>query len=424
MASVTARGLSSASSHLPCRAQQVLVAGRRKGFLTMADPSLVSVVTPTHNRAPLLRCALESVAAQDYRPIEVLVIDDCSQDDTADVVEEVRPLAESAGIRLRYTVLEVNSGPAVARNEGLRQAAGSFVAFLDSDDLWQPSFVTSVVDLMQAYPECGVAFSGNDGVDEDGNVIPNSPYDFGHDAEIGVLRTPFEHLVRQFPYITSATLVRRAVFDTVGSFDETLPIWEDADLWLRIAKRFDFAYTRRPLALYRMHNGNISWARARWHMDELRVMLRHLEDVHDASAQEAAIEHIQHSQTLLQEEILRGRRQSLDADALLYNELSPSTRRFRLGQAAMRGPFWAGRAYAGAIRAAGTVRRSVPALTLSVRGASAIPTVAQARHLVVRHSQLLPAGGSLHHLGLAAAAPMVLALAMPLNRHVSGGASP
>jgi glycosyltransferase involved in cell wall biosynthesis len=155
----------------------------------MAERSLVSVVIPTYNRAELLRRALESVASQDYRPIEVLVIDDCSEDDTEVVIDEVRPLLEeSGGIGLRYTALEVNSGPAAARNEGLRQAAGSFVAFLDSDDLWHQSFVSSVVDVMHLYPECGVVFSGNDGVDGDGNVVPNRLYDFGYAGSARRLR--------------------------------------------------------------------------------------------------------------------------------------------------------------------------------------------------------------------------------------------
>jgi glycosyltransferase involved in cell wall biosynthesis len=378
--------------------------------LTMADRSLVSVVIPTYNRAPLLRCALESVAAQDYRPIEVLVIDDCSEDDTDRVVNELRPLLEDADIALRYTVLEVNSGPAAARNEGLRQAAGSFVAFLDSDDLWRPNFVSGVVGLMDDYPECGIALAGNDGVDGEGNVIPNLPYDFGDDADRGILRTPFERFIHSFPFITSATLVRRPVFDAVEWFDETLPIWQDADLWLRIAKRFDFAYTRRPLAYYRMHHDNISWAHLKWRGDQLRVMLRHLEDIEDPSALEAAMGHIRRAQTLVQEELLRERRRSRDYNALLYNECTPTSTRFRVGRMAMHGPKSVGAAYAAVIRGTGTLRRSLRAATTPARGVWALGPLSQARYFVPRHSHNLVTAMPGHSHLLLSGAPLHVGL--------------
>src|SRR5262249_36630889 len=149
-----------------------------------------------------------------------------------------------------------NSGAAASRNAGLSLASGSLVGFLDSDDLWETRFLSSLVGLLERYPACGAAFSGHFGVDADGKVFAVSRPDLDGGATAGELKTPFELFVKEFPFITSGTVVRCSVLDQIGWFDETLPLWQDADLWLRIAKQFDFAYTLSPLASYRIHEGN------------------------------------------------------------------------------------------------------------------------------------------------------------------------
>ena len=102
--------------------------------------------------------------------MEVVVVDDGSDDGTDAIIEQDRGLLESQGIALHLRFLEVNSGPAAARNAGLQIPRGQLIAFLASDDLWQRDFVLTLVELLERYPACGVAFSGHFSIDGDDEV--------------------------------------------------------------------------------------------------------------------------------------------------------------------------------------------------------------------------------------------------------------
>jgi len=319
----------------------------------------VSVVIPTYNRASLLQRALDGVAVQDYRPIEVIVVDDGSVDETRAVLLDSRAALERVGIRVRGRVLERNSGAGAARNEGLRLARGAYIAFLDSDDVWREGFVSSLVTLLEKSPDSAVAFSGHVGIDVDGNAFATVTPDLENDVRTGRLPKPYERFLRSFPFITAGTLVRRTALDAVGWFDETLASWQDADLWFRLAKQFDFVYTSRPLACYRVHAGNRTNERLDWYLHQLRVRIRHFDDIRDPSSRELALKQIQRTQVLLQEQLLREDHGAETLEPLLANELAPSSIRYRIGRLAMRAPTWLRRSYAAAIRTAGDVRRSL-----------------------------------------------------------------
>src|SRR5712671_4080947 len=115
---------------------------------------LISAIIPTYNRAPLLVRALASVAAQAYRPIEAIVIDDGSTDGTADLIPEQQRLLASHDIPLIFERQE-NAGPGQARNRGISLSHGSLISFLDSDDLWKPEFTTTLQRLLAANPTAG-----------------------------------------------------------------------------------------------------------------------------------------------------------------------------------------------------------------------------------------------------------------------------
>src|SRR4051794_7525584 len=127
-------------------------------------PELVSTIIPTYNRAALLVRALDSVAAQGYRPIEVVIVDDGSTDDTVEVVAERTPHLKSRGIDVLFHRQQNEKAPK-ARNVGMQMARGSLIAFLDSDDLWLPTFVETVARLLGQHPDCGMGFSGILGID-------------------------------------------------------------------------------------------------------------------------------------------------------------------------------------------------------------------------------------------------------------------
>ena len=290
---------------------------------------LVTALIPTYNRARMLEGALASIAGQGYRPLEVVVVDDGSTDGTPQVIEDAASMFAERGIRPRSCRLETNSGPAAARNAGLRIAEGSLVAFLDSDDLWHPGFVEALATLLERHPECGAAFSGITTIDSDGNVTGTRDPGLTGEAEEGTLRTPIDQLAIQFPFVTLATMARRGVLDDVGLFDESLALWEDADLWYRVAKKYDFAYTRATLTSHRTHSGNLTSGRLRgdatWLYYQLRVNLRHLPDVRGAVAREIFVAKIQHAQLMLQEQLLREGRRDPELEAVLDLNVGPTS---------------------------------------------------------------------------------------------------
>jgi len=133
-------------------------------------PELVSTIIPTYNRAALLVRALDSVAAQAYRPIEVVIIDDGSTDNTVETVASRRPYLAARGIDVIFHQQQNQKAPK-ARNVGMKLARGSLFAFLDSDDLWLPDFLETVVRLLDEHPECGMGFSGILGIDDNDVVF-------------------------------------------------------------------------------------------------------------------------------------------------------------------------------------------------------------------------------------------------------------
>jgi glycosyltransferase involved in cell wall biosynthesis len=118
------------------------------------DPELVSTIIPVHNRARLLREAVASVLAQTYRPIEIVIVDDGSTDDTAAVADE---LARSSPETI-VVIHQPNGGPGAARQRGLERARGSFIQFLDSDDLLLPGKFTAQVGALRRQPDCQISY--------------------------------------------------------------------------------------------------------------------------------------------------------------------------------------------------------------------------------------------------------------------------
>jgi glycosyltransferase involved in cell wall biosynthesis len=211
-------------------------------------PGLVSVVIPTYNRARLIGHAIQSALDQTYPAIEVVVADDGSMDDTADV-------ARAYGARVRY-LRRPNGGVAAARNLGLRHAHGEFIAFLDSDDRWYPWKIAAQVAVLRRRPEVGMVWTDMTAVDPAGRVRAprylRTMYTAYQDADI---TSAFEAAIplgsvwsdaptelgehpvyvgEMFPYMflgnlvhTSTVVMRRAWAATVGGFDEALQSGED-----------------------------------------------------------------------------------------------------------------------------------------------------------------------------------------------------
>lgn len=184
---------------------------------------MISVIIPTYNRADMVCEAVDSVLAQDYSPFELIVVDDGSTDDTpkrlAAYGDKIRVLAQD------------NRGVSAARNAGIRMAQGRYLAFLDSDDLWEKQKLSCQMDFFKANPDILICQSEEIWIRKGKRVNPMNK----HKKLSGMLFEPYLHLCLVSP---SAVMIKRELLDEVGLFDESLPACEDYDLWLRISCRY------------------------------------------------------------------------------------------------------------------------------------------------------------------------------------------
>ncbi|MBI5963252.1 MAG: glycosyltransferase family 2 protein [Chloroflexi bacterium] len=214
--------------------------------ISIANPE-VTVIIPAYNRAELIGEALNSIFAQTYQNFEVIIVDDGSTDDTARVL---KPLAEAGAIRYIH---QENLGVSAARNRGITEARGEYMAFLDSDDLFEPEKLELQVEYMQTHPEAGLVHSGFTKFDNHGN-------DLGYRDTSWFSDMIYPQMLLYWTTLMAANtvLVPKRVFDSVGLFDESLRIGEDLDLWRRIARKYPFGFINKSLARVRVHQGNTS----------------------------------------------------------------------------------------------------------------------------------------------------------------------
>lgn len=198
----------------------------------------VSVIIPTYNRAHYITEAIESVLAQTYSHFEIIVIDDGSTDDTREILKKYTD-------KMKY-LYQPNQGVAVARNRGLREARGEYVAFLDSDDCWVAEKLEKQVAYLNEHPEVAVVCAEVFLIDSAGCVLRHLRHD-------PTLPLTFDNLFDQSLVHVPTTLVRKRCVEAVGGFDPSLRTSQDYDLWLRMSHRWPFHYMDEPLAKYRVH---------------------------------------------------------------------------------------------------------------------------------------------------------------------------
>lgn len=208
----------------------------------------VSVIITSYNYGRFLAEAIESVMRQTWRPDEVVVVDDGSTDDTAEVA------ARYAAEGVRYVYKE-NGGASSARNTGIRESSGELIAFLDADDVWLPQKIARQAEHLLRHPEVALVTGSEWEVDSAGRkvwllkrkgIASGSIYP--------------QILVENMVGTTSLVMVRRECLRQVGLFDEALEIAQDWDLWIRIARAHRVGVLEEPLIDYRRHGGSLSTA--------------------------------------------------------------------------------------------------------------------------------------------------------------------
>jgi glycosyltransferase involved in cell wall biosynthesis len=208
------------------------------------DKTTVSAVIPTHNRSSVLRRALESVGAQTRPPDEIVVVDDGSTDDSAEWIRRDFPAVT--------LVRQENAGVSAARNRGVAQAQCEWVAFLDSDDEWRPEKLERQMRALEANPEYHICHTNEIWIRNGRRVNEGKR----HAKSGGWI---FRNCLALCVISPSSVVVRRALLERLGGFDETLPVCEDYDLWLRICARHPVLFLEEALAVkYGGHEDQLS----------------------------------------------------------------------------------------------------------------------------------------------------------------------
>lgn len=209
-------------------------------------PPTVSAIITTYNYAQFITAAIESVLHQTRRPDEIVVVDDGSTDQTAELVAAYAPQG------VRY-VHKANGGAGSARNRGLRETTGDLVTFLDADDRWLPDKLARQLAHLARFPRVGLVTGGERQVFEWGAP----PYHLRR-PPVGAARLYPQVLIENTIGNPSLTLVRRACFDRVGVFDEGMRLGQDWDMWIRIVREFAVGVVDAPLITFTRHTQSLT----------------------------------------------------------------------------------------------------------------------------------------------------------------------
>jgi len=221
----------------------------------------VSVVIPTYNRSSVLPRAIDSVLAQKGTDLELIIVDDGStemQDGGCRMEDEVKQKSKGLSSSyilhpgssalcaepsiIRFFRQEKNSGPAAARNFGIKKARGEWIAFLDSDDEWKPGKLKAQLEFFFRYPDYLICQTEEIWIRNGTRVNPMKK----HQKSGGWI---FEKCLPLCVVSPSAVMMHRKLFDEIGLFDESLPACEDYDLWLRIAAKYPIGLIEKPYIL-------------------------------------------------------------------------------------------------------------------------------------------------------------------------------
>jgi glycosyltransferase involved in cell wall biosynthesis len=225
----------------------------------MKEPTLVSIVTPSYNQAEFLEQTIQSVLNQDYPHIEYWIMDGGSTDGSLDIIKKYSD-------RLAGWVSEKDRGQTDAINKGFSRARGQILAWLNSDDTYQPGAILEAVDLLDQHPDWGMVYGDTRFINSKGKVIGKFP---ASQTDYDKLRQGYVHIPQQ------ASFFRANLWKKVGPLDPTFYFAMDYDLWVRLAYNAPLVYVRREWANFRLHgSGKTIAADDRCWPEMLRVHYR------------------------------------------------------------------------------------------------------------------------------------------------------
>lgn len=214
--------------------------------------STISVVCAVYNGARYIEATLQSIKAQTSQPLEIIIVDDGSSDDS---VEKVKLFDSPVPLKI---IRQKNAGQSNARNVGVHAASGDLIAFIDQDDLWYPKHLELLASAFQENPDLGWAYSDMDHIDESSNYICRGIYhDWGIKRPLNSLG---QMLASDIFVLPTASMISKKALCAVGGFDESLSGYEDDDLYVRIFQGgFRSKYVPLQLSAWRIHSGSSSY---------------------------------------------------------------------------------------------------------------------------------------------------------------------
>jgi glycosyltransferase involved in cell wall biosynthesis len=205
---------------------------------------LVSVIIPTYNRLDFLLEAIESVQSQDYDHLELIVVDDGSTDGTKDKLKDME---------ITYIFIEHSGRPGYVRNMGVKQSRGEYIAFLDSDDLWERGKIKRQIDYFAKHPQIHLCHTREVWL-RGSKIISQSKQKHKRSGYI------FSDALKKCIIGPSSVIMERRVFNKLGMFHPDIEIAEDYELWLRYCSRYPVGYIDEPLTVKRGgHSDQLSW---------------------------------------------------------------------------------------------------------------------------------------------------------------------
>lgn len=206
---------------------------------------MISIVIPLYNKAQSIENTIRCIQAQTYQDFEIVVVEGWSKDGSLEIIQ--RLAGEDPRVRV---LMQVNKhGVTPARNESIEAAKNERIAFIDADDYWEPTYLETLVRLMDDYPEAGL-WGLNYGTMFGTNKYPNQSVYTGCR---GIIENPW---LKGSPFWTSAIGISKAAFEKVGGFDNRIIYGEDIDLWYRLMLEFPCAYEDKVLSYYRIDAEN------------------------------------------------------------------------------------------------------------------------------------------------------------------------
>jgi len=214
----------------------------------------VAAIIPTYNSSKFIQKTIVSALQQDYEPIEIIVINDGSTDDTVRKVEDFAPR-----VRILHHPNKANLGPGVSRNLGIKSTDADLIAFLDHDDIWHPTKIREQATIFENYPDVGLVHTNGYAIDENDSILYElMPRDFREPDK------PEAILLSCYIKTPSSVMVRRDFLERVGMFYQGFRIATDHDLWIRMKEITRFYFLAKHLLSYREHSTQQSRQRVMW----------------------------------------------------------------------------------------------------------------------------------------------------------------